>query len=209
MGSKILVMGVCGSGKSTLGSALAQLNHVAFVEADDFHSRENKEKMAKNIPLTDEDRAGWLEALNREMSRHESGCVVACSALKAKYRQVLFRGTDWSKTAIVWIHGSEETLRHRLDARQGHFVSAGLLKSQLEILEEPSEKEAATVVKIKCEDEPALQLSAAVKALDVNSDVHVIFNVLFFFLICLPNSIQQIHNVLVQREDNRRIENHA
>jgi gluconokinase len=155
------------SGKSTLGSSLAKSLDLVFVEADDFHSAENKAKMGEGKPLTDEDRMPWLEALNQEMLRHSKrgGCVLACSALKKKYREVIFRGVDRKSTSIIFCHGQQECLEARLNARVGHFAKSSLLKSQLEILEEPDANEAFLVVRIRCEDSPEEQLQAAKREL--------------------------------------------
>lgn len=131
-------MGVAGSGKSTLGAALAKELDWDFFEADDFHSAENIAKMSAGIPLTDSDRAPWLAALNRQLlaaldaDRH---FVLACSALKKKYRARLLEGID--EAEIVYLKGSQELLLSRLSTREGHFMKPEMLMSQLAALEEP------------------------------------------------------------------------
>lgn len=121
-------MGVSGSGKSTLGTSIAQRLRWDFFDADHFHSAENIAKMAAGIPLTDSDRAHWLEALNRQLvstlkaSRHP---VLACSALKEKYRNRLLEGGEG--IAIIYLKGSYELIRSRLLARESHYMKENLL----------------------------------------------------------------------------------
>lgn len=133
-------MGVSGSGKSTLGMALARELGWDFFDADDFHSPENIARMAAGIPLADADRAPWLEALNRQLlatvqaDRHP---VLACSALKEKYRARLLEGLQG--IALIYLKGSFDEIRSRLSSREGHYMKAGMLRSQFEALEEPEE----------------------------------------------------------------------
>lgn len=134
----IVVMGVSGCGKTTIGKLLSQRLGLAFYDADDFHSRENIRKMSHGIPLTDEDRMPWLAELAALLkSQEEEGAVLACSALKENYRLLLQEGL---KERIIWIHleGTQELLQERLEKRAGHFLSAKLLASQLEALERPA-----------------------------------------------------------------------
>jgi carbohydrate kinase (thermoresistant glucokinase family) len=135
----IVVMGVTGCGKTTVGRLLAQHLSLPFIEGDQFHPKENIEKMRSGTPLTDEDRFPWLKALAGELKRQEQqkGAVLACSALKEHYREMLQQGL---REPITWIYleGSEETLRERIKTRQGHFMPEGLLRSQLETLEIPA-----------------------------------------------------------------------
>lgn len=133
----IIVMGVSGSGKSTVGSLLAQQLQVPFHDADDFHSPANIAKMAGGTPLTDEDRKGWLEALSagiREWSQN-GGAVLACSALKESYRQQLMAG---GPVTWVFLDGTEELVRQRLTNRESHYMGSALLSSQFEALERPA-----------------------------------------------------------------------
>jgi gluconokinase len=137
-------MGVCGSGKSRIGSALAETLGLEFVEGDQFHPRENVQKMAAGIPLTDDDRAGWLDALSARLgdaAGSDTGIVVTCSALKRAYRDVLRRGAPGLQ--LVWLHGSPELLAQRMTQRQGHFMPTSLLDSQLATLEPPAADERA------------------------------------------------------------------
>ena len=134
----IIVMGVTGSGKSTVGEALAASMGCTFFDADTFHSAANKAKMSSGIPLTDDDRWPWLAAIRVQIDRlletGESG-VFGCSALKAAYRRVL--GEDDPLVQFVYLHGSEALLAERLRHRVGHFMNPALLASQLATLEEP------------------------------------------------------------------------
>jgi gluconokinase len=131
-------MGVSGSGKSTLGKALAQKLGWEFFDADDFHSVENIAKMSAGIPLTDLDRAPWLEALNHLLlsTLMDAHCpVLACSALKENYRTRLLAGVEGM--ALIYLKGRYELVRSRLTAREGHYMKENLLRSQFEALEEP------------------------------------------------------------------------
>lgn len=133
-------MGVSGSGKSTLGRALARELRWDFFDADDFHSVENIAKMSAGIPLTDADRASWLAALNRRLvSSLEANRppVMACSALKEKYRSRLLAGVDG--VAVIYLKGSYEHIRSRLLGREGHYMKENLLQSQFDALEEPGD----------------------------------------------------------------------
>jgi gluconokinase len=139
-------MGVAGSGKSTIGAALARALGVDFVEGDDYHPRENVERMAAGIPLTDADRAGWLRGLADRLreARHEGrGLVMTCSALKRAYRDVLRSGAP--ELQLVFLRGPRSLIAERLAGRRGHFMPASLLDSQLATLEEPGPDEHAWV----------------------------------------------------------------
>lgn len=133
-------MGVSGSGKTTIGTLLAKRVGAIFADADDYHSPENKAKMAAGIPLTDEDRAPWLQTLNRLMrdwaAKGQPG-VLACSALKAAYRETLSEGIEASQIAFVWLDGSKEMIAARLAARQHTYMNPKLLDSQIATLEPP------------------------------------------------------------------------
>ncbi|MEI2583466.1 gluconokinase [Scytonema sp. PRP1] len=135
----ILVMGVSGSGKSTIGQLLADSLHWEFADADSFHSPENIEKMRHGIPLNDLDRMPWLLALQQAIQQclqKNKNMVLACSALKATYRQVLV--LDEERVKLVYLKGAFELIQKRLQTRQSHFMSEKLLKSQFDALEEPS-----------------------------------------------------------------------
>ena len=130
-------MGVSGCGKTTLGKALADFLEYFFLEGDAFHSKENIEKMKRGTPLNDYDRIPWLVDLNKEILESEkTGVVVACSALKERYRSDLSKGIISENILWVYLHSDLNTLRKRLEKR-AHFMPASLLESQLEILEVP------------------------------------------------------------------------
>jgi len=134
----VVVMGVSGVGKTTVGSKLAERLRCEFLDADDYHSASNKAKMHAGIPLTDEDRLPWLQTLNRLLREHEQlqrCAVLACSALKDSYRDLLETGVP-----IRWVYlkGSPDVIRERLLERHGHFAGETLLTSQLATLEEPT-----------------------------------------------------------------------
>jgi len=136
----ILVMGVTGSGKSTVGAMLAASLHWEFIDADSFHPQTNIQKMSRGIPLDDTDRGPWLQALHQAISRwlqEGKNVVLACSALKSSYRQRLF--PDRSHMRLIYLEGSLELLASRLDQRQNHFMNKSLLQSQLDMLEVPEE----------------------------------------------------------------------
>lgn len=141
---RVVVMGVSGCGKSTVGHLLAGSMGVLFVEGDDLHSPANVAKMAAGHPLTDEDRAGWLQALSerlRQSVQNAQGLVVACSALKKTYRDVLRQGAP--DVLFVHLQGSPEVLTQRMRQRTAHYMPATLLQSQLAILEPPQSPEMA------------------------------------------------------------------
>ena len=132
----IVVAGVSGSGKSTIGKLLAERLNLPFKDADDYHPQANVDKMAGGSPLNDTDRKPWLEILAHEIEgwAQSNGAVLACSALRESYRQLLSQ-----KVAPQWVFldGSFELLKSRLDNRKGHFFNSELLQSQLDTLEEP------------------------------------------------------------------------
>lgn len=136
----VVLMGVTGSGKTTIGTLLAERVGAAFADADDYHPAANKQKMAAGKPLTDEDRQPWLETLNRLMrgwfDAGKSG-VLACSALKSKYRTTLAAGMPKSAVSFVWLDAPRELLAERLAERHHEFMNPKLLESQLKTLEPP------------------------------------------------------------------------
>lgn len=143
----VVVMGVSGSGKSTVGGLLAERLGVPYAEADDFHPPANIAKMSAGHPLDDEDRAPWLDAIAAWITgRGDRGGVVSCSALRRRYRDRLRK--DCPGLFFLHLDGSEELIATRLAARTGHFMPAGLLRSQLEALEPLEADEAGTVVAI-------------------------------------------------------------
>ncbi|MCA1441460.1 gluconokinase [Ensifer sp. IC4062] len=139
----IIVMGVSGSGKSSVGERIAKAYGYPFIEGDALHPPENIKKMSEGIPLTDDDRWPWLTAIGRTLSDSTGPAVVACSALKLSYRQKL-RDSAPAVLAFVHLHGSEAVLAERMQHRTGHFMPASLLKTQLATLEDPT-GEANTV----------------------------------------------------------------
>ncbi len=142
-------MGVSGSGKTTIGIALAKRTGVLFADADDYHSEANKAKMHAGIPLTDEDRAPWLKTLNGLISGWVSvgkGGVLACSALKETYRETLTEGVPDGAVRFVLLDAPKELIAQRLGARQGTFMSPALLESQIATLERPKTGEPALCV---------------------------------------------------------------
>ena len=145
-----VIMGVCGSGKSLIGAQLARELDIDFVEGDDLHPPDNVKRMAAGIPLTDDDRHGWLirvAARLRKAKRAGIGLVVACSALKRSYRDLL-RSVGEADVRFVYLVGSRALLAERMAKRRGHFMPPALLDSQLSILEEPSPDERAWVCDI-------------------------------------------------------------
>ena len=134
----VIVMGVSGSGKSTVGALVAQRLQWEFADADWFHPRSNVDKMHSGTPLTDEDRWPWLDAIAGwiDKTRHSGGHgVIACSALKRRYRNVLIG--DRADVRLVYLKGSEALIARRIATRHEHFMPQGLLHSQFEALEEP------------------------------------------------------------------------
>ncbi len=135
----IVVLGVTGVGKTTIGSEVAKRLGYAFEDADAYHSAANIEKMSHGIPLTDADRIPWLQSMHRMLEERNAvgtSIVLACSALKQSYRDLLGKDLD-----VTWIYlkGSPEAIREHIEHRQGHFAKEDLLKSQFEALEEPTD----------------------------------------------------------------------
>lgn len=133
-------MGVSGCGKTTVGRELQSLLNWDFYDADDYHPRENVEKMSGGIPLSDEDRKPWLERLAREIEKWNTdggNAILACSALKRVYRKTL--GVDDKSVITVFLKGDFDLLAERLRSRKGHYMPPDLLRSQLDTLEEPDD----------------------------------------------------------------------
>jgi gluconokinase len=136
----ILIMGVTGSGKTTVGTRLASVLGWDFADADDFHSPDNVAKMGSGIPLTDEDRGPWLndlQAFVRRSALHGRNLVLACSALKASYRNLLCAAG--SQTSIVYLKADRSLIIERLSQRKGHYMPASLIESQFQDLEAPND----------------------------------------------------------------------
>ncbi|MGW0564247.1 gluconokinase [Streptomyces sp. NPDC003016] len=143
----IVVMGVSGSGKTTVGQAIAQRLAVPYAEADDFHSPQNVAKMRAGVPLDDEDRRPWLDAIATWLAEHAGrGGVVTCSALKRRYRDRLAAVS--SEVFFLHLDGSAELIAGRLARREDHFMPTSLLRSQIDALEplEPDEPGAAVPI---------------------------------------------------------------
>lgn len=142
----LILMGVVGAGKTTIGMLLAQKLGWQFADADEFHPQQNIEKIRHGIPLTDSDRAPWLAALRQSIEKWNAEgrkVVLACSALKRSYRKELQTGP----VRFVYLKGDYDLLSRRLRSRQGHFASESILKSQLADLEEPEDAITVTVEK--------------------------------------------------------------
>jgi gluconokinase len=141
----IVVMGVTGSGKTTIGNLLAARLAWLFADADNFHSAANKQKMHQGIPLTDADRLPWLAAIHDRIAKWvalKQNVVLACSALKQSYRQLLWNGPE---VQFVYLKGSYELIAERLRARHGHFADEHILAGQFRDLEEPSNAVAVDI----------------------------------------------------------------
>lgn len=144
---KVVVMGVSGCGKTLTGVRLANELKVPFFDADDYHSRANVEKMAAGIPLTDEDRLGWLDELAELMWREKDGLVLACSALKRAYRKRLQERNP--ETCFAYLRGDFETIWARHSRRTDHYFNGRvMLESQFQLLEEPGPDENAVAVDV-------------------------------------------------------------
>jgi gluconokinase len=138
----VVLMGVSGAGKTTIGTLLAERLGTVFADADDYHPAANKAKMAAGQPLNDDDRQPWLEVLNgvlRGWAGAGSGGVLACSALKTKYRETLAAGMAKGAVEFVMLDGSKALIAERLEQRPGHFFNPALLESQLATLEPPED----------------------------------------------------------------------
>lgn len=150
----MIVMGVVGSGKTTVGRLLAGQLGWGFADADDFHSSANVEKIRRGIALDDADRRPWLESLRAAISRwiaEKQNFVLACSALKRSYRRELAVGPD---VRFVYLKGSAELIAVRLRARHGHFADQQILASQFADLEEPNEEEPKGAVSLEISATP-------------------------------------------------------
>lgn len=140
---KIIVLGVSGSGKSSIGQRLAEQLGYPFFDGDDYHSDANVKKMATGTPLNDADRMGWLATLNQLLKDNQSA-VIACSGLKPEYRNILRNGVD--QFAMVYLKGDIETIWQRHQKRDGHyFKGRGMLESQFATLVEPTSDEAIII----------------------------------------------------------------
>ena len=131
-----IIFGVSGTGKTTIGKLLAEKLEIPFYDADDFHPKENVEKMSNGIPLNDEDRSPWLQTLAKEIEfwSENGGAVLACSALKQSYRNIL---QTYKKVEWIFLEGEFDLIYNRINQRKGHYMGSDMLQSQFDTLEEP------------------------------------------------------------------------
>jgi gluconokinase len=163
MSHLIVVMGVSGAGKSTVGTLIAERLGLPFRDADDFHPPANVAKMSRGQPLTDEDRAPWLAAIGAHLVAHRvRGCVVTCSALKRAYRDVLREAAP--ETRFVFLNGPLDLVAARQAAREGHFMPPSLVASQFATLEHPAREEGAIELDVAAPPEDLA--AAAIRALE-------------------------------------------
>jgi len=149
----LIVMGVVGAGKTTVGTLLAHKLGWHFADADDFHSPKNKEKISRGVPLSDADRAPWLSAMRSAILQWTAAgenVVLACSALKRTYRNELRAG----RVTFIFLKGSYAMLLERLRLRHGHFADEKILASQFETLEEPGSDDQDQAITIQIDDRP-------------------------------------------------------
>ena len=155
---RIVVMGVSGSGKSTVGRLLAQTLRLPFQDGDELHPPDNIARMAAGVPLTDADRQVWLAAIGKRLAAaggRRDGVVVACSALKRAYRDQL--RADAPDLRLIYLHGDTPLLAARLAARRDHYMPASMLPSQLAALEPPRPEEGAIEVDVAQPPEAIVQ----------------------------------------------------
>ncbi|MEM7763111.1 MAG: gluconokinase [Pseudomonadota bacterium] len=158
----IVCMGVSGSGKSTLAAALATSIGAEYIDADDFHSVENRQKMSAGIPLTDADRTPWMQRVIDHLNRLHSPCVIAHSALRRAHREQLRRQS--AATHFLFLQSDPDDLRERLRRRLGHFMSPALIDSQFAALEQPDDEADVTV--IDAGNAPQRVLADALRAIE-------------------------------------------
>ena len=169
---KCVVMGVCGSGKTSVGKALAAKFDATFIDGDDLHPRANIIKMASGHPLNDEDRAPWLERIGDvffSLQRRSLSGVVVCSALKKKYRDIIRKDNE----NLIFVHlvGSMDTILERMAARQGHYMKKEMVQSQFDTLEVPGPDET-DVVSVSIERPLDEVIAAAIEAVEKRLQAH-------------------------------------
>ena len=164
----VVVMGVCGAGKTTVGKLLAERLGARFEEGDKYHPPENVEKMSDGAPLTDEDRRPWLDTIAANIDRWQAegtAVVIACSALKEAYRKILVG--DRNGVFVLYLRGDVKTLTARMRQRRHHFMPASLLPSQLATLEEPRASDHVIVADVQTPPAEIAQSAAqAIAALE-------------------------------------------
>ncbi|QLE02510.1 gluconokinase [Galbibacter sp. BG1] len=136
----IIIMGVSGSGKTTIGKLLSERTNIQFRDGDNFHPPENIQKMAAGEPLDDNDRLGWLKTINsycKQQVEEGKSCIIACSALKSSYRKILRKDIE-KNIEFVYLMGDFQLIETRLSGRESHFMPISLLKSQFDTLQPPS-----------------------------------------------------------------------
>nr|WP_306269482.1 gluconokinase [Pararhizobium sp. IMCC3301] len=164
MARLFVVMGVAGCGKSSIGEALAEKLGGLYLDGDTYHPAQNVAKMSRGEPLTDDDRWPWLERFGREMHNRDGIVVGGCSALKRAYRECITKAAG-ERTCFVYLSGSRDLIRARMDARTGHFMPLSLLDSQFATLEPPGTDEDAVTVEIDAPvDAIVARAMAALKA---------------------------------------------
>ncbi|MDF5721673.1 MAG: gluconokinase [Rhizonema sp. PD37] len=159
----ILVMGVSGSGKTSVGELLAKSLHWEFSDGDSFHSSANVDKMRHGIPLTDADRMPWLKDIQAAIKQwllENKNCVLVCSALKESYRQILL--VDHEQMKLVYLKGSFELIKQRLEERSHHYMPLELLQSQFDTLEEPTD-----AIKVDISEPPEILVQKIMASLGI------------------------------------------
>lgn len=157
----MVLMGVSGSGKSSVGAELSRLTGIPYLDGDDLHPAENVAKMRDGIPLSDRDRLPWLRKCGATLGAAPDGLILGCSALRRTYRDLLRDTSGKASLRFVLLDGSEALLRERMKSRSGHYMPAALLQSQLDTLEPPGVDENALRVDI---DRPVRQIAEAILA---------------------------------------------
>lgn len=157
----LVLMGVAGCGKSSVGAALSALTGLPYLDGDDLHSPESVARMRAGTPLTDQDRWPWLGHCGRKLADHPKGLILGCSALRRAYRDRLRDSSGMPCLLFVHLTGDKALLAQRMQARQGHYMPPALLQSQLETLEPPTGDENALTVRI---DQPVEAIAAEIMA---------------------------------------------
>lgn len=154
----VVLMGVSGSGKSTIGALLAEKLGMPYHDGDDLHPQSNIDKMAQGIPLNDEDRWPWLKLVGEWLVEHPEGGIIGCSSLKRSYRDAIREAAP--NSAFVHVHGEYDVLHQRMNDRPGHFMPASMLDSQMAILEPLGDDELGAVFDIENSPEDIVDAAA-------------------------------------------------